>query len=285
MHDEHNTERSEDTAPPDETAPPLDDGRPADGAGTDDGRQAGGTGAADGHPADGAGTADGQQAGGTGAADGHPADGAGAADGRQAGGTGADDGHPADGTGAADGHPADGAGADDGHPAGGTGAADGHPADGAGADRSEADDIDRLQRERDEYYERLLRTTADFDNYRKRTDRERRELAEHAAMALLTDLLPLVDDLERALAADAPDGDVDRRGVEIIHKQLIDLLAARGVAPIEALGADFDPNLHQAVAHEPSEAHRDGEVIEELRRGYTLRDRLLRASMVKVAKA
>ena len=263
MHDEHNTERSEDTAPPDETAPPLADGRPADGAGTDDGRQAGGTGAADGHPADGAGTDDGQQAGGTGAADGHPADGAGAADGRSAGGTGADDGHPADGT----------------------GAADGHPADGAGADRSEADDIDRLQRERDEYYERLLRTTADFDNYRKRTDRERRELAEHAATALLTDLLPLVDDLERALAADAPDGDVDRRGVEIICKQLIDLLAARSVAPIEALGADFDPNLHQAVAHEPSEAHRDGEVIEELRRGYTLRDRLLRASMVKVAKA
>ena len=235
MHDEHNTERSEDTAPPDETAPPLDDGRPVDR-------------------------------------------------------TGADDGHPADGTGADDGHPADGASADDGRPADGTGADrseadDGHPADGAGADRSEADDIDRLQRERDEYYERLLRTTADFDNYRKRTDRERRELAEHAAMALLTDLLPLVDDLERALAADAPDGDVDRRGVEIIHKQLIDLLAARGVAPIEALGADFDPNLHQAVAHEPSEAHRDGEVIEELRRGYTLRDRLLRASMVKVAKA
>ena len=224
MHDEHNTERSEDTAPPDETAPPLDDGRPVDR-------------------------------------------------------TGADDGHPADGASADDGRPADGTGADRSE------ADDGHPADGGGADRSEADDIDRLQRERDEYYERLLRTTADFDNYRKRTDRERRELAEHAAMALLTDLLPLVDDLERALAADARDGDVDRRGVEIIHKQLLDLLAARGVAPIEALGADFDPNLHQAVAHEPSEAHRDGEVIEELRRGYTLRDRLLRASMVKVAKA
>jgi len=218
MHDEHNTERSEDTAPPDETAPPLDDRRPADGAGTDRSE--------------------------------------------------ADDGRPADGTGA------DRSEADD-----------EQPADGTGTDRSKADDIDRLQRERDEYYERLLRTTADFDNYRKRTDRERRELAEHAALALLTDLLLLVDDFERALAADTQDGDVDRRGVEIIYKQLLDLLAARGVAPIEALGADFDPNLHQAVAHEPSEAHRDGEVIEELRRGYTLRDRLLRASMVKVAKA
>ena len=150
---------------------------------------------------------------------------------------------------------------------------------------SEVDDVARLRRERDKYYERLLRTTADFDNYRKRTDRERRELTQYAATALLTDLLPLVDDLERALAVDTQDGEVDRRGVEIIHKQLLDLLDKQGVTGIEALGADFDPNLHQAVAHEPSEAHRDGEVIEELRRGYTQRDRLLRASMVKVAKA
>ena len=230
MHDEHNTERSEDTAPPDETAPPRHDGRPAESAG-------------------------------------------------------ADDGHPAESAGADDGRPAESAGADDGHPAESAGAGDGRPAEGASANRAEADDIDRLQRERDEYYERLLRTAADFDNYRKRTDRERRELAERAATALLTDLLPLVDDLERALAANVRDGDVDRRGVEIIHKQLLDLLALRGVETIEALGADFDPNLHQAVAHEPSDAHRDGEVIEELRRGYTLRDRLLRASMVKVAKA
>ncbi len=245
MNNEHNTERSEDTAPPDETATLLDDGHPAEGAGADDGR-----------PADGISVER----------------------------TEADDGRPADGisverTEADDGRPADGISVER------TEADDPHPAEGAGANRSEADEIDRLQRERDEYYERLLRTAADFDNYRKRTDRERRELAERAATALLTDLLPLVDDLERALAANARNGDVDRRGVEIIHKQLLDLLAARGVATIEALGADFDPNLHQAVAHEPSEAHRDGEVIEELRRGYTLRDRLLRASMVKVAKA
>ena len=282
MHDEHNTERSKDTASPDDTAPQLDDGRPAAGTGADR------SDADDGHPAAGTG-ADRSDAD-----DGHPAAGTGADR------SDADDGHPAAGTGADrsdadDGHPAAGTGADrsdadDGHPAAGTGADrsdadDGHPAAGTGADRSDADAIDRLQRERDEYYERLLRMTADFDNYRKRTDRERRELAEHAAMALLKDLLPLVDDLERALAADARNGDIDRRGVEIIHKQLLDLLAARGVVPIEALGADFDPNLHQAVTHEPSEAHRDGEIIEELRRGYVLRDRLIRASMVKVAKA
>ena len=159
------------------------------------------------------------------------------------------------------------------------------PADTGDTDPPVADTVDRLRRERDENYERLIRITADFDNYRKRTDRERRELAEHAARDLLTDLLPLVDDFERALATDAQDGDAYRRGVEIIHRQLLDIMVKRGVAPIDALGADFDPALHQAVAHEPSAAHRDGEIMEELRRGYTLRDRLLRASMVKVAKA
>ena len=159
------------------------------------------------------------------------------------------------------------------------------PANSGDAETAVTDDVDRLRRERDEYYERLLRTTADFDNYRKRTDRERRELSQYAAVDLLTDLLPLVDDFERALATEAQDGDAYRRGVEIIHKQLLDLMGKRGVAPIDALGTDFDPTLHQAVVHEPSAAHRDGEIIEELRRGYTLRDRLLRASMVKVAKA
>ena len=101
----------------------------------------------------------------------------------------------------------------------------------------------------------------------------------------MTDILPVLDDLERALAAEIQEGEVYRRGVEIIHKQLIDLMAKRGVSPIEALGTDFDPNVHQAVTLEASPAHRDGEVIAELRRGYMLRDRLLRAAMVKVAKA
>ena len=147
------------------------------------------------------------------------------------------------------------------------------------------EDLAEVRRQRDDHYQRLLRTTAEFDNYRKRTDRERRDLAEYAATDLLTDLLPVVDDLERALAADTTDAEVYRRGVEIIRKQLLDLLERRGVAPIEALGADFDPNLHQAVTQEASDTHRDGEVIEELRRGYTMRGRLLRASMVKVAQA
>ena len=148
-----------------------------------------------------------------------------------------------------------------------------------------AAELEEAVRRRDAHYERLQRVTAEFENYRKRTERERRELIEQAAGDLLGDLLPVVDDLERALTAETQDGDAYRRGVEIIHRQLLDVMARRGVAPIEAVGADFDPALHQAVVHEPSGSHRDGEVVEELRRGYTLRQRLLRPSMVKVAKA
>src|SRR5262245_31842160 len=143
-----------------------------------------------------------------------------------------------------------------------------------------------LKQQRDDYYDRLLRKTAEFDNYRKRTDRERLQLSEAAAADLLTELLPLVDDLERALKADPEAGaDGIRKGVELIHKQLMDVLRKRGVKPIEALGADFDPHFHNAVAHEPADGHRDGEVTEEFRRGYMLGDRLLRPAMVKVAKA
>ena len=150
----------------------------------------------------------------------------------------------------------------------------------SGADASE------LQKQRDDYYERLLRKTAEFDNYRKRTDRERVQLSEAAAADLIEELLPLVDDLDRALKADAgPDGgDAIRRGVELIHKQLLDTLRKRGVKPIDSLGADFDPHYHMAVAHEPADGRREGEIVEEFGRGYMLGDRLLRPAMVKVAK-
>jgi molecular chaperone GrpE len=147
-------------------------------------------------------------------------------------------------------------------------------------------DVNELQRQRDEYYDRLLRNTAEFDNYRKRVERERGQHAEAAASALLKELLPLVDNLERALRAEAGSEGADayRRGVELIHQQLVELLRKRGVRPIEALGENFDPHFHQAVAHEMAEGRREGEVIEEFQRGYMLGDRLLRPAMVKVAK-
>jgi molecular chaperone GrpE len=148
------------------------------------------------------------------------------------------------------------------------------------------DSLQAVQQERDAFRDRLLRTAAEFDNFRKRVDRERRELSEFAAAELVSELLPIVDNFERALQAPAPaEADSFRTGIEMIHRQMLDLLRKRGVKPIEALGADFDPNFHQAVIHEASPDHREGEVMAELQRGYMLGDRLLRPAMVKVAKS
>jgi len=143
-----------------------------------------------------------------------------------------------------------------------------------------------LQRERDEIYDRLLRKTAEFDNYRKRIERERREQADQSVVDLLLNLLLIVDDFDRALTTESGESaSAYRKGVELIHAKLHDMLRRQGVKPIDALGTDFDPNLHQAVIHEPSPDHREGEVIGELRRGYLIGDKLLRPAMVKVAKA
>lgn len=142
-----------------------------------------------------------------------------------------------------------------------------------------------LRHEQEELRNQLLRKAADFDNYRKRVERERREMAELAAQDLLLELLPILDDFERALDVDVtPGAERYRDGVELIYRQLQELLKKRGVTPLEAVGTDFDPHVHQAVVHEASTTHRDGEVMAELRRGYRLGDRLLRPAMVKVAK-
>ena len=146
-------------------------------------------------------------------------------------------------------------------------------------------DVTDLQRERDDYYDRLLRKTAEFDNYRRRVERERREQSDQAVVDLLQDLLLVVDDFDRALAVESGDGaGAYRKGVEMIHTKLHDLLRKNGVRPFDALGADFDPKLHQAVVHESSPDHREGEVIDVLQKGYMMGDRLLRPAMVKVAK-
>ena len=131
----------------------------------------------------------------------------------------------------------------------------------------------------------LQRVQAEFANYRKRVDRERKDLREFLIAEALSDLLPVIDDLERALQATGSDAEALRKGVELIHQQMLDLLRKRGAKAIEAVGTDFDPRIHESVMLESSEAHREGEVIAEFRRGYMLGERLLRPSMVKVAKA
>lgn len=147
------------------------------------------------------------------------------------------------------------------------------------------DQVADLQRERDDYQDRWMRKSAEFDNYRKRIERERREQADQKVVDLLLELLLVVDDFDRALTVDAADVPSYRKGVELIHTKLQDLLRKYNVKPIDSVGADFDPNLHQAVVHEVSAEHREGEVIGELRRGYMMGDRLLRPAMVRVAKS
>ena len=147
-------------------------------------------------------------------------------------------------------------------------------------------EVAELQQQRDDYYDRLLRKIAEFDNYRKRTERERQAFAEATTAEVMEELLPLVDDLDRALQAEANSETAEayRRGVELIHRQLLEILRKRGVTAIEALGTDFDPHVHQAIAYEPAPGKRDGEVIEEFGRGYMLNDRMIRPAVVKVAK-
>ena len=144
-----------------------------------------------------------------------------------------------------------------------------------------------LLAERDEYLDRLQRKQAEFENYKRRTEGERQQQSQRATVQLITELLPVLDDFERALetATDTEQPDAYRTGIEQIYRKLTELLKKRGVTPIETAGKTFDPNFHEAVVHEESDAHRDGEIIEEYRRGYMLGSDLLRASMVKVAKA
>jgi len=158
-------------------------------------------------------------------------------------------------------------------------------------DASTEVDAGALKKERDEMYERLLRMSAEFDNYRKRTDRERRELSEAASVDLIRELLPLLDDLERAFAVRpeaAKQGDAAegyRKGVELIHRRALDVLRKRGVEPFDTIGQDFDPTWHEAVASEPANGRRDGEITAEMSRGYRIGQRLLRPAQVKVARA
>jgi molecular chaperone GrpE len=147
-------------------------------------------------------------------------------------------------------------------------------------------ELAEARRERDELLDRLLRKTAEFENFRKRVDRERRDQIEWAAADMLSEVLSVLDDFDRALSTSAPpEAQPYRTGVELIHRQLSELVRKRGAIAIDALGADFDPNLHQAVAYEETPGAREGEVVAEFAKGYKLGDRLLRPALVKVAKA
>ena len=153
-------------------------------------------------------------------------------------------------------------------------------------DTSSPDGGSLLQKERDDLYDRLLRKTAEFDNFRKRVERDRKDMIEWAAAETIGELLPIVDDFDRALAAPAPpEAQSFKAGVDLIQRQLAELLKKRGVTTIDPLGADFDPHLHQAVVYEEAPGAREGEIVGVMAKGYKLGERLIRPALVKVAKA
>jgi molecular chaperone GrpE len=146
--------------------------------------------------------------------------------------------------------------------------------------------LEKLRAERDALYDRLLRKQAELENFRKRAQREKDDFLQHAAAELIRALLPTLDGFERALQhrnADVPDQFF--QGITLIHKELMDVLTRAGLTPIETVGKTFDPHLHQAVETVEAGEHRDQEIVEELQRGYKLRQRLLRPAIVKVAVA
>ena len=143
-------------------------------------------------------------------------------------------------------------------------------------------DVARLEQELADLRDRSMRTLADFDNYRKRAERERQEAKRFALTEPMRDLLDVVDNLERAVAAPGSVEDL-RQGVEMILRQLDELLRRHGVKPVEAHGEAFDPTVHEAVASRESDAVEEATVDEEYQKGYLLHDRLLRPARVVVA--
>lgn len=160
------------------------------------------------------------------------------------------------------------------------------PAETAG---SSEDPVEKaLAEERAKYEEmkdRFLRSQADFDNYRKRMQKEREEMAKYASRTLLEKLLPAIDNLERAIDSSKQSESFEMlaQGVEMVYRQIMDALREEGAVPLETVGKPFDPHFHQAVMQEESDQYESGIVIEEFQKGYMLKDKLIRPAMVKVS--
>ncbi len=143
-------------------------------------------------------------------------------------------------------------------------------------------DRDRLAAETADLQDRLLRLRAEFDNARRRQERERFEYLQFAAMDLVKDMVPILDDFERALKVETADRNY-AKGVELIYQRMADALKKVGVEPIETVGQIFDPNVHQAVERVETSKAADQSILDEFQRGYKFKGKLLRPAMVKVA--
>lgn len=150
--------------------------------------------------------------------------------------------------------------------------------------RGPAAELEELKKERDDLRDQLLRRRAEFENYRRRVERDRQQAGVEAVAGLLKALVPTLDNLDRALES-AEGGAALRDGIELVRRDLLALLQAQGVKVDEPLGERFDPNVHQALAHEHVPGKAEGTIVEVYRKGYSYRERLLRPAWVKVAKA
>ncbi|MGJ3249612.1 MAG: nucleotide exchange factor GrpE [Elainellaceae cyanobacterium] len=149
-------------------------------------------------------------------------------------------------------------------------------------------EIETLRAQLEDRTSQYVRIAADFDNFRKRTQKEREEVEDQVKCSTIVELLPVVDNFERARSQIKPQTDAEmniHKSYQSVYKQLVECLKRIGVAPMRAEGQEFDPNLHEAVLREQTEEHPEGTVIEELVRGYLLGERVLRHAMVKVAAA
>lgn len=142
-----------------------------------------------------------------------------------------------------------------------------------------------LEKQAEEYNQRYLRAQADFDNFRRRTMKEKEELAQYASMKLITQLLPVIDNFDRAMAAASTTGDYESlaKGVEMIFRQLEQTLIQEGLKPMNVVGEPFNPEFHQAIMQVQSDEHEEGIIVEEVQKGYILKDKVLRPAMVKVS--
>jgi len=161
-------------------------------------------------------------------------------------------------------------------------AAQGESIDGEKAGENLKAERDSLKSERDELKELLLRRQAEFDNFRKRSEREKSEFSQYAGMELVKELLPVLDDFDRALKVEAGNAEY-AKGVAMIYNRLYESLRKQGLEPIDTEGKIFDPHLHQAIERVESNDAEDNAILGEFQRGYLFKGKLLRPAMVKVA--
>lgn len=153
------------------------------------------------------------------------------------------------------------------------------------ADEAGSAELEKLQAEVLEHQQRTLRVQADFDNFRRRTQKEKEDLGKYASSKLITELLPVIDNFERALQAseENPEFESFSKGVNMIFRQLESVLATEGLTAMKSVGEPFNPEYHQAIMQVESDEYEEGIVVEEVQKGYMLKDKVLRPAMVKVS--